>query len=104
MGGGIGMGNTCKPMAVLFQCMTKFTTNKLINKLKKNKKSENIKTKSSKQITTHKKKKRQGLPHSVSDHTKKVQIMWKSTGKTSCTASCNTSETCRILCVFIFEL
>ena len=28
MGGGIGMGNTCKPMAVLFQCMTKFTTNK----------------------------------------------------------------------------
>ena len=31
VGGGIGMGNTCKPMAVLFQCMTKFTTNKLIN-------------------------------------------------------------------------
>ena len=28
MGGGIRMGNTCKPMAVLFQCMTKFTTNK----------------------------------------------------------------------------
>ena len=28
MGGGIGMGNTCKPMAVSFQCMTKFTTNK----------------------------------------------------------------------------
>ena len=24
--GGIGMGNTCKPMAVSFQCMTKFTT------------------------------------------------------------------------------
>ena len=23
--GGIGMGNTCKPMAVSFQCMTKFT-------------------------------------------------------------------------------
>ena len=35
VGGGIGMGNTCKPMAVLFQSMTKFTTNKLINKLKK---------------------------------------------------------------------
>ena len=33
VGGGIGMGNTCKPMAVLFQCMTKFTTNK---KKKKN--------------------------------------------------------------------
>ena len=28
VGGGIGMGNRCKPMAVLFQCMTKFTTNK----------------------------------------------------------------------------
>ena len=28
MGGGIGMGSTCKPMAVSFQCMTKFTTNK----------------------------------------------------------------------------
>ena len=32
---GIGMGNTCKPMAVSFQCMTKFTTNKKIkNKIK----------------------------------------------------------------------
>ena len=35
VGGGIGMGNTCKPMAVSFQCMTKFTTNK--KKLKINK-------------------------------------------------------------------
>ena len=43
VGGGIGMGNTCKPMAVSFQCMTKFTTNK-----KKKKESE-------------KKKKRYGL-------------------------------------------
>ena len=32
---GIGMGNTCKPMAVSFQCMTKSTTNKKINKKKK---------------------------------------------------------------------
>ena len=31
VGGGIGMGNTCKPMAVSFQCMTKSTT------IKKNK-------------------------------------------------------------------
>ena len=31
VGGGIGMGNTCKPMAVSFQCMTKFTTNKKKN-------------------------------------------------------------------------
>ena len=30
VGGGIGMGNTCKPMAVSFQCMTKSTTNKKI--------------------------------------------------------------------------
>ena len=28
VGEGIGMGNTCKPMAVSFQCMTKSTTNK----------------------------------------------------------------------------
>ena len=34
--GGIGMGNTCKPLAVSFQCMTKSTTNK--KKRKKNKK------------------------------------------------------------------
>ena len=26
------MGNTCKPMAVSFQCMTKFTTNKILKK------------------------------------------------------------------------
>ena len=35
VGGGIGMGNTCKPLAVSFQCMTKSTTNK--KKIKKNK-------------------------------------------------------------------
>ena len=28
VGGGIGMGNTCKPMAVSSQRMTKFTTKK----------------------------------------------------------------------------
>ena len=28
VGGGIGIGNTCKPMAVSFQCMTKSTTKK----------------------------------------------------------------------------
>ena len=39
VGGGIGMGNTCKPMAVSFQCMTKFTTNKKTNK-QTNKKNE----------------------------------------------------------------
>ena len=27
VGGGIGMGKSCKPKAVSFQCMTKFTTN-----------------------------------------------------------------------------
>ena len=34
MGGGIGMGSTCKPMAVSFQCMTKFTTIKKKIKIK----------------------------------------------------------------------
>ena len=34
VGGGIGMGNTCKPMAVSFQCMTESTTIKKINKVK----------------------------------------------------------------------
>ena len=37
VGGGIGMGNTCKPMAVSFQCMTKFTTNKKEKKFYNNK-------------------------------------------------------------------
>ena len=37
VGGGIGMGNTCKHMAVSFQCMTKFTTNKKRKKKKKKK-------------------------------------------------------------------
>ena len=36
VGGGIRMGNTCKPMAVSFQCMTKSTT---IKKKKIKKKS-----------------------------------------------------------------
>ena len=35
VGGGIGMGNTCKPMAVSFQCMTKSTTNKKKKRKKK---------------------------------------------------------------------
>ena len=34
------MGNTCKPMAVSFQCMTKFTTNK--KKKRKIKKKKEI--------------------------------------------------------------
>ena len=42
VGGGIGMGNTCKPMAVLFQCMTKFTTNKKKKNKIKNKKKKVI--------------------------------------------------------------
>ena len=39
VGGGIGMRNTCKPMAVSFQCMTKFTTNKKRKKEKKKRQS-----------------------------------------------------------------
>ena len=37
VGGGIGMGNTCKPMAISFQCMTKSTTIKIIIIIKKKK-------------------------------------------------------------------
>ena len=37
VGEGIGMGNTCKPMAVSFQCMTKFTTKKRKEKKRKRK-------------------------------------------------------------------
>ena len=36
VGGGIGMGKTCKLKDVSFQCMTKFTTNKKKKKKKKN--------------------------------------------------------------------
>ena len=40
VGGGIGMGKTCKLKAVSFQCMTKFTTNKNKNKTVKKKKKK----------------------------------------------------------------
>ena len=42
VGGGIGMGNTCKPIAVSFQCMTKSTTIKKKNKENKQTKKENV--------------------------------------------------------------
>ena len=38
VGGGIGMGNTCKPMAVSFQCMAKFIVKKKKEKKKEKKK------------------------------------------------------------------
>ena len=43
VGGGIGMGNICRPMAVSFQCMTKFTTNKKKVTYKKKIKKKNKK-------------------------------------------------------------
>ena len=52
VGGGIGMGNTCKPMAVSFQCMTKFTTNKKKKKEKKGKKKEKKRKKKRKKKRT----------------------------------------------------
>ena len=52
VGGGIGMGNTCKPMAVSFQCMTKSTT---INK------NNNLKKKDTKGKKQKKKKKKDNL-------------------------------------------
>ena len=54
VGGGIGMGNTCKPMAVLFQCMTKFTTNKKKKIKKKRKKKEKKITKKKSQFKKRK--------------------------------------------------
>ena len=45
VGGGIGMGNTCKPMAVSFQCMTKSTTikkKKMLTEKKKKKISTSV--------------------------------------------------------------
>ena len=39
VGAGFGMGNTCKPMAVTFQCMTKSTTIKKKKGKKINKRS-----------------------------------------------------------------
>ena len=40
VGVGIVMGNTCKPMAVSFQCMTKFTTKKKKKKINQDKGAE----------------------------------------------------------------
>ena len=54
VGGGTGMGNTCKPMAVSFQCMTKSTTNKKKKKngeTKRKKVGENIKNKTNTHTT-----------------------------------------------------
>ena len=42
VGGGIGMRNTCKPMAVSFQCMTKSTTIKKKRKKRKKNKVEDL--------------------------------------------------------------
>ena len=44
VGGGIGMGNTCKSMADSFQCMTKPTTikKKIILESKKKKKRKKV--------------------------------------------------------------
>ena len=50
VGGGIGMGNTCKPMAVSFQFMTKFTTKKKKKALPNN--SQKNYYRNGRQITT----------------------------------------------------
>ena len=55
MGGGIGMGNTCKPMAVSFQCMTKSTTikrNKVVTIMKKKDRKVDFMTTSLPQLKT----------------------------------------------------
>ena len=45
------MGNTCKPMAVSFQCMTKSTTIKKKKKHKEKKKKEKKKEEKEKDLT-----------------------------------------------------
>ena len=53
VGEGIGTGNTCKPMAVSFQCMTKFATKKRIKEeisKKKKKKVHRFKSKCSEHL------------------------------------------------------
>ena len=62
VGGGIGMGNTCKPLAVSFQCMTKSTT----KKKKKGKKS-----KKKKRVTN------KGLLHSTGNSAQCHVAAWK---------------------------
>ena len=59
VGGGIRMGNACKPMAVSFQCMTKFTTNKKKNEKKIKKKKQECRMMIVNMITTLKTKWRQ---------------------------------------------
>ena len=54
VGGGIGMGNTCKPMADSFQCMTKPTT------IKKKKKERKEKKKRKRALNARLRKKDQG--------------------------------------------
>ena len=50
MGGGIGMGNTCKPLAVSFQCMTKSTTNKKKKRYKRDKEDSQLSGFSSRKV------------------------------------------------------
>ena len=47
VGGGIGMGKTCKLKDVSFQCMTKFTTKKKIKNKREKKKKKKKKKKPS---------------------------------------------------------
>ena len=53
VGGGIGMGNTCKPMAVSFQCMTKYKKkNKIKAHLTSKKKKKNAEIQEKMKTTT----------------------------------------------------
>ena len=67
VGGGIGMGNTCKPMAFSFQCMT--------NSLQKKKKDSSVKDRNGMDLTEDIKKRWQEYtelykkdPHDPDNH------------------------------------
>ena len=59
VGGGIGTGNTCKPMAVSFQCMTKYKKKKKSVLVNRNQIKQSIRKKNKiKSLFSSKKKKK----------------------------------------------
>ena len=83
VGGGIGMGKTCKLKDVSFQCMTKFTTNKKKKKKKEKKSIKQTKKKKSYVLFRHfvKEQLRTALVPSLALMLSPKIILTNSTGK-----------------------